>query len=208
MPSLAFTGDAKFVFAVSVGLALVVIARWASQTRGSKRDTWVALRIGDVLFTEIVGAFLLGYGLGGLISQPEIAGPGGPPVRIGPAGRLGGGLGSSLPYTLAIVGAALAILTRLDLSAFFVRGSAPRGGLSTYVGWDGQVIAPIQAGGYGQITMRDAMGYPLSAGATADTDIAPGTPVRVVGTKGLELVVAPIPPAGSTDPNAMEPTSR
>src|SRR5207244_4687537 len=90
-----------------------------------------------------------------------------------PAGRFGGGLGSRLPYTLAIVGAALAILTRLDLGALFVRGSAPRGGLSTYVGWDGQVIAPIQAGGYGQITMRDAMGYPLSAGATAETAIAP-----------------------------------
>src|SRR2546426_5814162 len=206
MPSLAFTGDAKFVFAVSLGLALVVLARWASQSRGTKRDTWVALRIGDVLFTEIVGAFLLGYGLGGLLAPPEVAGPGGPPVRIGPAGRFGGGLGSSLPYTLAIVGAALAILTRLDLGALFVRGSAPRGGLSTYVGWDGQVIAPIQAGGYGQITMRDAMGYPLSAGATAETDIAQGTPVRVVGTKGLELVVAPIPPAGSTDTNTMQPT--
>src|SRR5437870_9521014 len=71
---------------------------------------------------------------------------------------------------------------------------------------DGQVIAPIQAGGYGQITMRDAMGYPLSAGATAETDIAQGTPVRVVGTKGLELVVAPIPPTGSSDTNTMQPT--
>ena len=205
MPSLAFTGDAKFAFAVSVGLALVVLARWASRTRGTKRDTWVALRIGDVLFTEIIGAFLLGYGLGGIIAPPEVAGPGGPQIRIGPAGRFGGGLGSSLPYTLAIVGAALAILTRLDLGALFVRGSAPRGGLSTYVGWDGQVIAPIQAGGYGQITMRDAMGYPLSAGATADIDIAPGTPVRVVGTKGLELVVAPIPPTSSADTNTMRP---
>src|SRR5207245_2314702 len=84
---------------------------------------------------------------GGRLAPPEVAGPGGPPVRIGPGGRFGGGLGSSLSYTLAIVGAALAILTRLDLGALFVRGSAPRGGLSTYVGWDGQVIAPIQAGG-------------------------------------------------------------
>jgi membrane protein implicated in regulation of membrane protease activity len=201
MPSLAFTGDAKFAFAAAVGLGLVVLARWASRTRGSKRDTWVALRIGDVLFTEIVGGFLLGYGLGGLLAPPEVAGPGGPPVRIGPAGRLGG-LGSSLPYTLAIVGAALAVLTRLDLSALFVRGSAPRSGLSTYVGWDGQVIAPIQAGGYGQITIRDSMGYPLSTGATADIDIPKGTPVRVVGTKGLELVVAPISPTakGETKP--------
>src|SRR5256884_3184171 len=197
MPSLAFTGDAKFGFAGAGGLGIVVLARWASGIRGNKRDTWVALRIGDVLLTEIIGAFPPGSGLGGLIAPPEVAGPGGPPVRIGPAGRFGGGLGSSLPYTLAIVGAALAILTRLDLGALFVRGSAPRGGLSTYVGWDGQVIAPIHAGGYGQITMRDAMGYPLSARATEDTDIAQGTPVRVVGKKGFELVVAAITHNGS-----------
>src|SRR5256885_1196003 len=100
MPSLAL-GDAKFAFAALFGLGLVVLARWASRTRGSKRDTWVALRIG--------------------------------------------------------------------------------------------------AGGYGQITIRDAMGYPLSAGATADTDIPTGTPVRVIGTKGLELVVAPRPPATPTE---------
>jgi membrane protein implicated in regulation of membrane protease activity len=199
MPSLAFAGDMKFALALAAGLGLVVLARWASRTRGSKRDTWVALRMGDVLFTEIIGAFLLGYGLGGLIAQPETAEFGGPPIRIGPGGRFGG-LGSSLPYTLAIVGAAFAILTRLDLSALLIRGSGPRRGLSTYVGWDGQVIAPIRAGGYGQITIRDGMGYPLSAGATADTDIAKGTPVRVIGTKGLELVVAPIPPANSTEP--------
>jgi membrane protein implicated in regulation of membrane protease activity len=198
MPSLAL-GDAKFAFAALFGLGLVVLARWASRTRGSKRDTWVALRIGEVLFTEIVGAFLLGYGLGGLIAPPEAAQVGGPPTRIGPGGRFGG-LGTSLPYTLAIVGAALAILTRLDLGAILIRGSGPRRGLSTYVGWDGQVIAPIQAGGYGQITIRDAMGYPLSAGATADTDIPTGTPVRVIGTKGLELVVAPRPPATPTEP--------
>src|SRR5207253_5470531 len=185
MPSLAFTGDAKFAFAVSVGLALVVLARWASRTRGTKRDTWVALRIGDVLHTEVIGAFLLGYGLGGLLAPPEVAGPGGPPVRIGPGGRFGGGLGSSLPYTLAIVGAALAILTRLDLGALFVRGSAPRGGLSTYVGWDGQVIAPIQAGGYGQITMRDAMAHPRSAGAPAEPAFSHATPVRGECTRGL-----------------------
>ena len=199
MPSLAFTGEAKFAIAVAIGLGLVLVARWASRIRGSRRDTWVALRIGDALFTEIVGAFLLGYGIGGLVAAPEAAGAGGPPTRIGPAGRFGG-IGASLPYTLAIVGAALAILTRLDLSTMLVRGSGPRRGLSTYVGWDGQAIAPIRAGGYGQITIRDALGYPVSASATADVDIAPGTPVRVIGTKGLQLVVAPNPPASSTEP--------
>lgn len=40
--------------------------------------------------------------------------------------------------------------------------------------------------------MKDGLGYPLSAGATAETDIPQGTAVRVIGTKDLKLLVAPI----------------
>ena len=54
------------------------------------------------------------------------------------------------------------------------------------------MIAPIAAGGYGQIAMRDGFGYPLSAVATAETDIAEGAAVKVVGTKGQNLLVAPV----------------
>jgi membrane protein implicated in regulation of membrane protease activity len=191
MPSLGLPGDAKFAIAVTVGLVLIVLARWASRVRGSRRDLWVALRLGDVLLTEILGAFLVGYGLGGLLAQPEAVGISGPPGRFGPAGRFGG-FTANLPVTLGVVGAALAVLTRLDLSGIALRGSTPGNGLSQYLGSDARVIAPISAGGYGQIAMRDAMGYPLSAVATAETDIPQGTPVRVVGTKGVNLLVTPI----------------
>jgi membrane-bound ClpP family serine protease len=191
MPSLGLPGDAKFTIAIAIGLLLIALARWASRVRGSRRDLWVALRIGDVLLTEILGAFLLGYGLGGLIAQPDAVAASGPPGRFEPAGRFGG-LTANLPVTLGIVGAAVAVLTRLDLSGLALRGSTPRNGLAMYVGWDARVIAPISAGGFGQIAMRDGMGYPLSAVATAETDIAQGTPVRVVGTKGLNLLVAPV----------------
>jgi membrane-bound ClpP family serine protease len=194
MPSFDLPSDPKFAIAVTVGLVLVVLARWASRVRGSRRDLWVALRIGDVLLTEILAAFLLGYGLGGLIAPPDAVAANGPPGRFGPVGRFGG-LSANLPFTLGIVGAAIATLTRLDLSGLALRGSTPRNGLSMYVGWDARVIAPIRAGGFGQIAMRDAMGYPLSAVATAETDIPQGTPVRVVGTKGLNLLVAPVSPA-------------
>jgi membrane-bound ClpP family serine protease len=193
MPELSI-GDAKFGIAVGLGLALIVLARWASRTRGTKLDSWVALRMGDVLFTEVAGAFLLGFGLGGLIAQPDAVsrgGPSGAPVIGGRFGRLGG-LNTGLQYTLAIVGAAIAILTRLDLGALLLRGSSPGNGLATYIGRDARVIAPISAGGYGQIAMRDGMGYPLSAVATAETDIAEGAPVKVVGTKGQNLLVAPV----------------
>lgn len=189
MPSLALPADPKFISAVVVGLALIALARWASRIRGTRLDSWVAFRMGDVLLTEIVGAFLLGYGIGGLIAQPDTIASG-PAGRIGPPGRFGG-LGANLPLTLAIVGAAVSVLTRLDLSGIVLRGSSPRNGLSMYVGWEGRVIAPIPAGGFGQISMRDGMGYPLSAVATAESDIAQDTEVRVIGTKGLNLVVAP-----------------
>jgi membrane-bound ClpP family serine protease len=194
MPSLGLPGDAKFATAAVIGLVLIVLARWASRVRGSRRDLWIALRMGDVLLTEILGAFLVGYGLGGIIGQPEAPVANGPPGRFGPVGRFGG-LGVNLPVTLGFVGAAISVLTRLDLSGLALRGSTPRNGLSMYVGWDAQVIVPISAGGFGQIAMRDGLGYPLSAVATAETDIPEGTPVHVVGTKGLNLLVAPITPA-------------
>jgi membrane protein implicated in regulation of membrane protease activity len=193
MPEFSM-GDAKFGIAVLLGLALIVLARWASRTRGTKLDSWVALRMGDVLFTEVAGAFLLGYGLGGLIAPPDAAAAGRPPSRIGIGGRFGGfgGLGPALPYTLAIAGAAIAVITRIDLGGLLLRASSPGNGLSTYIGRDASVIAPISAGGYGQIAMRDGLGYPLSAVATADTDIAQGTSVKVIGTKGSNLLVAPV----------------
>ena len=193
MPELSL-GDAKFGIAVGLGLALIVLARWASRTRGTKLDSWVALRIGDVLFTEVAGAFILGYGLGGLIAQPDAVARGGPqggPVISGRFGRLGG-LATGLQYSLAVVGAAIAIFTRLDVSGLLLRGSPPRDGLATFLGRDASVIAPIAAGGYGQIAMKDEMGYPLAAVATAEVDIPTGTPVRVVGTKGINLLVAPV----------------
>ena len=191
---LGLPADAKFATAAVVGLALIVVARWSSRARGSRRDLWIALRIGDVLLTEILGAFLVGYGLGGIVGQPEAAAASGPPGRFGPVGRFGG-LSVNLPVTLGFIGAAISVLTRLDLSGLALRASTPRNGLSMYVGWDAQVIVPIKAGEFGQIAMRDGLGYPLSAVATAETDIPQGTPVHVVGTKGLNLLVAPITPA-------------
>ena len=195
MPSLGLPGDAKFTIALLAGLLLIVVARWTGRVRGTRADSWIALRMGNVLFTEVIGAFLVGYGLGGVIADPQagIAGTG-PPGRFAPPGRFGG-LTTNLPAALGVLGAAIVVLTRLDLSGLALRGSSPRNGLAMYVGWEARVTEAISAGGFGQIVMRDGMGFPLSAVATAETDLAQGTVVRVIGTKGLNLLVVPLPSA-------------
>src|SRR2546425_12626500 len=125
MPPFESPAEAKFTLAVTVGLLLIVVARWASRTRGTKRDSWIALRAGDVLLTEVVGGVLIGYGLGGIIAQPEAGGAGGPPRRVGPPGRFGT-FGTNVPVPLGIVGAGVWIGPRLQLSGVIRFGSRPR----------------------------------------------------------------------------------
>ena len=178
------------VFAIPVGIALIVLARWASRQRGSQADTWIALRIGDVLFTEMLGAFLVGYAIADLFASDDE--PGGP-RRVG-FGRFGGrfgGAGSALPlpFMVGIAGAAVAALARIDFGAFFLR-SRPAAQESEYVGIRARVIAHIPAGGVGEIAMPDARGNVTSVIATADVDITVGTAVSVIGIRGRQLVVS------------------
>ncbi|HET7701274.1 MAG TPA: NfeD family protein [Candidatus Limnocylindria bacterium] len=181
--------------AIAVGLALIVVARIASRRRGSRLDSFVALRVGDVLLTEVIGAFLIGYGLGSLVSiQSESrAAPGPPPPTGGRfVGVRGFGAGDRLPFMLAIAFALIAVLIRIDIRDVLLGGRSTRNPLSAYVGWDARVVAPIIAGGHGEITMRDGAGNIMSVAATADVDIPVGTDVRVVGARDLNLVVAPL----------------
>src|SRR5213596_1733551 len=75
-----------YLFVVVLGIALIVLARWAARRKGTRWETFVALRVGDVLFTEVVGAFLIGFGIGALIvpqlDSPGPTGPPGPPVAF------------------------------------------------------------------------------------------------------------------------------
>ncbi len=174
------------LLAIAAGLVLVAVARWAGRRRGTMRDQLVALRLGDVLLTEVFGAFLIGYGLGALIAPPEVAST---PV---PRGRNPLASLRSLPIFLGLVGAAIAALARVDLRDVLLSGRASRNAVRSYIGWDARVIATIPARGFGEILMRDGMGNVMSVAATADTDIAIGTHVRVVGTRDLNIVVAPI----------------
>src|SRR5882762_8038713 len=183
---------------ILLGVGLVVLARWAAKRKGTRWDSLVALRIGDVLFTEMLGAFLVGYAIGSLV-VPQLDYGAGPGPGPGPSGRVivgPGGFdpfrGSRLPLILGVVLAAIAAIVRIDWTDHLFRGPSRGNALSTYVGWDAKVVAPIRAGEFGEIALPDGSGNVVAVSATADTDIAPGTRVRVTGTKDLNLVVAPI----------------
>jgi membrane-bound ClpP family serine protease len=181
---------------IALGVGLVVLARWAGRRKGTRWESLVALRMGDVLFTEMLGAFLVGFGIGSLV-VPQLdygLGPSGPSGRvvIGPGG-FDPFRGSRLPLILGVVLAALSAIVRIDWTDHLLRGPSKGNALSTYIGWDAKVVAPIRAGEYGEIALPDGSGNVMAVSATADTDIARGTPVRVTGTKDLNLVVAPIP---------------
>jgi len=175
--------------AIAVGIALIVLARWASRQRGSAADTWIALRVGDVLFTEMLGAFLVGFAIADLFASDDEPGA---PRRVG-FGRFGGrfgGAGSALPLPLmvGVAAAAVAALARIDFGAFFLR-SRPAAQESEYIGIRARVISHIPAGGVGEIAMPDARGNVTSVIATADVDLTVGTAVSVIGIRGRQLVV-------------------
>jgi len=174
---------------IPIGIALIVLARWASRHRGSPADTWIALRVGDVLFTEMLGAFLVGFAIGDLFATDDEAGG---PRRVG-FGRFGGRFGGAgalpLPFMLGVAAAAVAALARIDFGGLMLR-SRPAAQASDYIGIRARVIAHIPAGGVGEIAMPDGRGNVTSVIATADSDITVGVPVSVTGIRGRTLVVA------------------
>ena len=175
--------------AIPVGIALIVLARWASRHRGSLADTWIALRVGDVLFTEMLGAFIVAFAFGDLFATDDE--PGGP-RRVG-FGRFGGRFGGAgalpLPFMLGVAAAAVAALVRIDFGGLMLR-SRPAANETDYIGIRARVIAHIPAGGVGEIAMPDGRGNVTSVIATADSDITVGVPVSVTGIRGRTLVVA------------------
>jgi hypothetical protein len=177
------------VLAMVVGVALIVLARWASRKRGSRADSWIALRVGDVLFTEMLGAFLVGFAIGDLFGSDDEPGQ---PRRVGFGrfgGRFGGAGGLPLPFMIGVAAAAVAAIARIDFSALLMR-SRPAADPNDYVGMQVRVIAHIPAGGVGEVAMPDGRGNMTSVIATADTDVMVGTMVQVTGLRDRQLVVA------------------
>ena len=179
--------------ALVLGIVLIVVARWAARRKGTRWDSLVALRFGEVLVTEVIGAFLVGYAIGSFVAPPESA-------RVGPPGPGGGRFvrpgfgfgGAQLPFTLGVIAAAVAALRHIDLRDLLWSGRAQRNPITTYIGWDARVIARIPAGGWGEIALRDGSGNVMSVAATAAVDIPIGAQVVISGTQGRDVVVTPV----------------
>jgi membrane protein implicated in regulation of membrane protease activity len=181
--------------ALVLGIVLIVVAHWAARRKGTRWDSLVALRFGEILVTEVIGAFLVGYAIGSFIAPPE-SGRGGPPAPPG-GGRFvrpGFGFGGAqLPFTVGVIAAAVAALRHIELRDLALSGRASRNPITTYIGWDARVIARIPAGGWGEIALRDGSGNVMSVAATAAVDLPIGAQVVISGTQGRDLVVTPAP---------------
>jgi len=165
---------------------------------------FLRLSIGDLSFTEIFGMFFIGYALGLLVSDPQ----GGttsarrPPNVPIPAGRFRVGLnpfaGGGTPLAAGTAFAFLTVLIRADV---FGRLMNPRPetskSISAVVGVEAVCTNAIPAGGIGHISFHDANGRLTGSVASADVDIPRGTRVRIIGTRGLNPLVAPEPAGAS-----------
>ena len=177
-----------------LGAALIVVARWSWRQQRA-----LALPVGTVSLVEVVGAFLLGYAIGELIS-PEAGPRGGRSVvfgRFGPAGT------NQLPLMVGLGAGALAIIVRLDLASFLTRDVSQAERTSRYVGELARVVTAIPAGGFGDVVLTDLNGRLMTVAATADSDIAEGTHVQIIGTRKLNLLVAPLEEAEDVAPGAV-----
>src|SRR5919204_3478211 len=154
MPQPSTADGLLYALAGVVGVGLITLARWATRREGG-RALWLALPLGDLRLTEVVGAFLVGACLGSIIA-PQFDGGlfMGRGRMIGPVARFGPIESSRLPAMLGLAVAALDALLQIDVVGLLLRGSPPQGALNMYLGWEARVVSAIPAGGVGQILLR------------------------------------------------------
>jgi hypothetical protein len=137
--------------------------------------------LGGVSPTPVLLGFLAMFGVGGLFGLHSLGlGPGNATLVGGAAGIVGGGV---------------------VLGAFRVLGAAQSTesfSLQDMIGSTGRVSVGIPANRYGTVLISFA-GASHSMGATADTEIAAGRVVKVVGVAGNNLVVESVSVTTSTE---------
>ena len=193
------------LLALAGGVALVALSRYGRGFADPLRG-FIRLSLGDVSFTEVFGLYLIGFAIGTLVSalpSDSSSGPSGGPPRppIGIGGRfisIGNQLRGGLPATTGFAFALVTVIYRLDvIGRLFSPQATGYKSPSDFVGTLGEAVEDIPAGGHGQITFRDQNERLVGVMAASDVNIARGTRVRIVGTRGLNPLI--VPDAGATE---------
>ena len=177
--------DLVFVVCTLVGGGLLLITVLVDDILGGILDALsIDFDIGGVSLMPLALAFVSMFGVGGLFATQVLDVHGGQAAIVG---TVFGAAGFGVVYFL------FSAMRRSE-------GATP---FSTrdLVGRDAYVGVGIPAGKLGSVIVK-AEGQTHEFGATASVDIPAGTTVRVTGTAGTGLIVAPIQEATSSGGSA------
>jgi membrane-bound ClpP family serine protease len=177
-----------FLFVLLFGLLLLYIGVNRIGSASNLRDP---VRSWDLLFIELLGAFIAGLGAGGLIGA----------TLFGSA-WIGVGIG----LVIGAVAVGWTFSRRSD--AWEVRSIEDTvlrpPGLGEFVGESARALEAIPAGSSGDVSVTGPHGDLMAVIAVADVEVPKGSALTVTGVRGLNLVVAPTtsgdkPPAQPRD---------
>jgi membrane protein implicated in regulation of membrane protease activity len=167
--------DLVFVLAALVGGGLLLVTVLVDDLLGGIFDAiHVDFSIDGVSLMPPLLAFIAMFGVGGIFATQVLDLHGGQAALVGVAF---GGVGFAVAFLL------FRVLRRAE-------GGRPYG-MSDLVGREGAVSVEIPAGRLGTVYIR-AEGQTHEISATSSEQLPGGTPVRVTGVAGMNLVVARI----------------
>jgi len=177
--------DLVFVLAALVGGGLLLLTVVLDDFLGGILDALhVDFSIGGVSLMPPLLAFIAMFGVGGIFATQVLNLHGGPAALVG---VVFGGVGYAVAFLL------FRALRRAE-------GGSPFA-VSDLVGRDGAVSVEIPAGRLGTVYVR-AEGVTHEMSATASEQIPAGTPVRITGVAGMNLVVARLTPESPRGPES------
>jgi membrane-bound ClpP family serine protease len=177
--------NAIFLFCTVLGGGLLLVTVLLDDIVGGVLDAFhIGFDIGGVTLMPPLLGFVAMFGVGGLIGTQVLQ------LDNGRASLLGAVAGAA---GFALVFGMFSVLKRSE--------SDPAFSLNDLVGQTGRVNVTIPARRFGSVFVSYA-GASHNLTATADADVASGSPVRVVSIAGGNLVVEPLVGGQGGIPNA------
>ena len=167
--------DLIFVVCTLIGGGLLLVTVLVDDILGGVLDALhIGFDIGGVSLMPLLLGFVSMFGVGGLFATQVLDLHAGPAAVVG---TIGGLIGFGIVFVM------FSLLRRSE-------GANPFS-TSSLVGRQASVSVSIPAGRFGTVLVK-AEGQTHEFSATSAVDIATGTPVRVTGTAGTGLIVAPL----------------